>query len=106
MPVPLSDTIDLKQRSDVATDAIIGIVAPQVLIDLRCLFSYRLMSYHAHQMGELANASPKPASFRLTSHHEIALAVLSTVVGESQEMHIPVKLATHSGNKLPLNRSS
>ena len=27
MPVPLSDTIDLKQRSDVATDAIIGIVA-------------------------------------------------------------------------------
>lgn len=86
MPVPLSDTIDLKQRSDVATDAIIGIVAPQVLIDLRCLFSYGMMSYYAHQMGELVNASPKPVLFRFTSHHEISLAVLCTVVGESQEI--------------------
>ena len=86
MPVALSDPIDLKQRSDVATNAIIGMVAPQVLIDLRCLFSYGMMPSHAHQMGECTDASSKPASFRLMSHHEISLAVLNTVVGESQEI--------------------
>jgi hypothetical protein len=90
-PVP-----QLRERSRVANDAVVAVVAAQLLSDGPVLLTDRVVHVLPQPLTEVAEKPREPSLRRLLFHHPPSLATASPVPGESQQHSVQAESRTSS----------